>query len=262
MAILERHSPGNFCWIELATSDQNAAKKFYGSLFGWKVEDFPMGPNEVYSMFSLEGRRTGAAYSLRPEHREQGIPPHWQLYVAVASADATAAKVAQLGGKLVDPAFDVMDVGRMAVIQDPTGAVFAIWEAKRSAGTGIAGVDGTFCWADLYTPDREKAGTFYKGLFGWELMTEPEDHSGYTHIENGATPIGGIPPAGRAGNAPPHWMIYIQTSDCPATAAKAEALGAKTRLAPLTIPGVGTMAILADPQGAVFALFQSARASG
>ena len=92
MTNIDKHSAGSFCWIELHASDQNAANKFYSSLFGWQAHDEPMGPGEVYTLFKLDGRDAGAGCSLRPEERSQGIPPHWLLYIAVNNADATAAK--------------------------------------------------------------------------------------------------------------------------------------------------------------------------
>ncbi len=260
MPHIEKHAPGAFCWIELATTDQNAAKSFYGALFGWSVHDNPMRPNDFYSMFKLEGRETGAAYTLRPDQRSQGVPPHWMIYVAVESADATADRAAQLGGKVLARAFDVYDVGRMAVLQDPTGATFSVWQAKKHAGTGITGVDGTLCWADLSTPDRERAGQFYTSLFNWKILKDDEEPAHqYWHLKSGEEFIGGIPPAThRDPSTPPHWLAYFVVSDCDAAVAKAKQLGGKTHLAPMTLEDVGRFAVLADPQGAVFAVFQAA----
>jgi hypothetical protein len=253
--IIDKHPPGAFCWIELSTTDQNAAKGFYNSLFGWTAKDFPMGPNDFYTMFQLEGRDTGAAYTMRAEQRSQGVPPHWMIYIAVANADDAANRATQLGGKVPAPPCDVYDAGRMAVVQDPTGVVFALWQTKTHTGTGIAGVHGSLCWADLITPDVARAKTFYTGLFGWKISASENDPSGYLHIANGEDFIGGIPPASfRPPNAPPHWMAYFYVSNCDETAAKAKDLGGKVLLAPMAIEKVGRMAILADPQGAVFAV--------
>src|SRR5271165_540510 len=126
MPHIERHAPGSFSWIELATSDQSAAKTFYTTLFGWNFEDSPMGPNEFYTMFKLEARDCGAAYTQRGDEVQMHVPPHWNLYISVASADETAKKAAELGAKVLAPPFDVFTFGRMAVIQDPTGAVFCL----------------------------------------------------------------------------------------------------------------------------------------
>ena len=260
MANVDKHAAGSFCWIELHTSDQPAAKKFYDTLFGWNAEDMPMGPNEFYTIFKLQGRDAAAGCTLRPEETSHGVPPHWMIYITVDNADAAAAKAGQLGGTVLAPAFDVMDAGRMAVIQDPTGAVFCLWQANKSQGIGIAQVNGTLCWADLSTPDAKRASDFYTGLFGWQIVADPKDTSGYLHIKNGEHFIGGVPPAAhRPQGVPPHWMAYFQVDDVDATAAKASQMGAKLFLPPTTMEGVGRMSVIADPQGAVFSLFKSAR---
>jgi predicted enzyme related to lactoylglutathione lyase len=261
--MLPRYDPhcqaqaGVFCWIELATNDQAAAKQFYTSLFGWAVEDSPIGPDDYYSMFQVEGQNVGAAFTLRKE--QQGVPANWGIYISVENADSSAARAAQLGAKTCAAPFDVMEHGRMAVLQDPTGATFSIWQPKAHPGMGIAGVDGTLCWADLSTPDVA-ASRFYSNLFGWKIAQGEHDTSGYLHIMNGDDFIGGIlPSAHLRPGVPPHWLIYCLTSNCDATAAKAKQLGAKFFLEPMTMENVGRMAVLADRQGAAFAIFQPMR---
>jgi predicted enzyme related to lactoylglutathione lyase len=161
-----------------------------------------------------------------------------------------------MGGTVMAGPFDVMTFGRMAVIQDPTGAVFSVWEPKSHPGIGVAGEAGALCWADLSTADVDAAGAFYKGVFGWELTP---GEGGYLHIKNGETFIGGIPPAAhRNPNAPPHWLAYFMVEDCDASAAKAASGGANLYVPPMDIMKVGRMSVIADPQGAVFALFQAA----
>jgi uncharacterized protein len=260
MPTIAHHNPGSFCWFELGTTDQAAAKEFYTSLFGWTVNDFPIGPADYYSMFQLQGSDVGAAYTLRPDQVSQGVPPHWMLYIAVENADRTAAQAGENGGKIFAPPFDVFSFGRMAVIADPTGAVFSIWQAKEHKGTGIAGVDGTACWADLNTPDVATAQRFYTTLFHWDFQTSPKDPSGYLHIKNGEESIGGVPPASIYNpQIPPHWMIYFLTSDCDATAGRAKELGGHLAVPSTNIPNTGRYAVLKDPQGAVFAIFQPER---
>ena len=256
MASIDTHAPGTFCWIELGTTDQNAAKQFYGSLFGWAANDFPMGPSELYTIFQLDGRDAAAGFTLNAEMRSRGVPPHWMLYVATASADESADKAAKAGGTVIAPPFDVMDFGRMAVLKDPTGAVFSVWQPKSHTGTRIGSVPGTLCWADLSTTDQAGASKFYQAVFGWEIAPG-QDASGYWHIKNGAEFIGGVPPAERRNpNVPPHWLLYFYVEDCDASAAKAKASGATIHMGPMTIEKVGRMAVVGDPQGAVFAVFQ------
>jgi predicted enzyme related to lactoylglutathione lyase len=260
MANIDQHSAGSFCWIELHTTDQNAAKNFYGALFGWNPQDMPMGPDGVYTIFKLQGRDAAAGCSLRPDERSMGVPPHWLIYIAVDKVDGAVTKAEQLGGKILAPAFDVTDAGRMAVVEDPTGAAFCLWTAQKNSGIGIAHVAGTLCWADLSTPDPKRASDFYSGLFGWQLISDPKDPSGYLHIKNGEHFIGGVPPgAHRKPGAPPHWLAYFQVDDVDASASQAKQMGANLYLAPMTMEGVGRMSVIADPQGAVFAIFKSAR---
>ena len=262
MTNIDRHPNGAFCWIELATSDQSAAKTFYGALFGWTPNDMPMGPGESYTMFKLNGRDAAAGYTLRPEQRAMKVPPHWMLYILVENADASADKVAQLGGTAIVPPFDVMDIGRMAVIQDPTGAHFCLWQPKQSVANSIADVHGTFCWADLSTPNPARAEAFYSRLLGWQFTRDEKDPSGYLHIKNGEHFIGGVPPASyHPPGVPPHWLAYFQVNDVDATANKAKEMGATLLMPPMTMEEVGRWSVIADPQGAVFAIFKSARHS-
>jgi len=260
MTNIDRHPAGSFCWIELATSDQAAAKNFYGALFGWAPNDMPMGPDAYYTIFRLDGRDAAAGYTLRPDQVAQHVPPHWMLYILIENVDASASKVGGLGGNVIVAPFDVMDAGRMAVIQDPTGAYFCLWQAKKDSGTGIAHLHGTLCWADLNTADPERAKAFYSGLFGWQIMAGEKDSSGYLHIKSGEHFIGGIPPAGCCPpGVPPHWLAYFLVDDVDATANKAKEMGANLFMPPTTMEGVGSWSVIADPQGAVFAIFKSAR---
>ena len=259
MAHIDNPPPGSFCWMELATNDQNAAKTFYAALFGWSANDFPMGPGSFYTMFQLDGRDVGACYTLPPEELQSGAPPHWNLYIAVEKADDAAARASEIGGKIVAPPFDVMDAGRMAVIQDPTGAFFHVWQPMKHHGIGISNVNAAFCWADLNTGDAMAASAFYSALFGWKFELGEKDPSGYLHIKNGDSFIGGIPPAQyRDPNSPAHWMLYFQVADCDASSAKATELGARTYMPPMSIEGVGRMSVIADPQGAALSLFTPA----
>ena len=250
-----------FCWIELATSDQAAAKKFYSSLFGWTTDDSPMGPGAFYTMFRLGGKDVGGGYTLMADQVAMNVPPNWLVYVAVESADTSTERAKQLGAKVLAGPLDVMEYGRMAILQDPMGAVFAIWQPKQNPGMGVIGVDGAFSWADLNTPDPKRAAEFYSALFGWKLEKgEHDPEGGYLHIKNGEHYIGGVPPAKHLQpGVPPHWLIYFHTSDCDASSNKAKSLGANVCYGPVTMENVGRFSIAADPQGAYFSMFQPMR---
>ncbi|MBV9301972.1 MAG: VOC family protein [Acidobacteriaceae bacterium] len=257
MPVIESHTPGAFCWFELGTTDQAAAKQFYTALFGWSFNDFPIGPSEKYTIFQLGGEDAAAAYTLRDDQKSQGVPPHWLVYVAVENADEAGRRSAELGGQVYAGPFDVSDHGRMAVLADSTGAVFAVWQKKNHKGVGVTGENGTVCWADLSTPDSAKARHFYHELFGWNFVEGEKDTSGYLHIKNHEQFIGGVPsPSQRNPNAPPHWMIYFQVADCDVSTSKAKTQGAHVIFEPMSMEHVGRFSILNDPQGAVFSLFQ------
>jgi len=247
MPNVESHAPGNFCWVELATSDQGAAKTFYETLLGWGAADQPMGPGETYTIFKKAGRDVAAAYRQRPD--QAGVPPNWQVYVRVASADEAAAKATALGGTVLVPPLDVPDAGRMAVLQDPIGAVFAVWEPRRNAGLGVIDEPGAFCWAELMAKDLPRAATFYKSLFGWGTKDDPR----YTEWTLGGRSIGGMIEIQKDwGELPPHWLVYFQVDDCDAAVEKAKRLGGKLAMGPQDFPGVGRIGLLHDPQGAAF----------
>lgn len=257
MPTVERFAPGEFCWIEVASSNQKAANSFYAALFGWTVRDVPIGPDEVYSLLELQGRVAAGSFTISPDESAAGIPPHWHLYVAVVSADETAKKAAELGGKVVEAPFDIKDRGRAALIQDPTGAYISVWQANQRLGIGVTGEAGAFCWADLITPDQAKAKTFYEGLFGWKLKPGQEKESGYLHIMNGENYTGGVPPAHKnSPNDPPHWLIYFEAADVDKTFQRAKDMNARVLLRPMDFEGGGRVAMLADPLGAVFALYR------
>jgi predicted enzyme related to lactoylglutathione lyase len=240
--------------MELSTTNQDDAKAFYTSLFGWSYTENPSSPVGTYTMFRIGKPEVASVYTQLKDQTEAGIPPHWDLYVSVASADECVKKAAELGGRLFCPPFDIQSFGRMAVIGDPTGAVICIWEAKTDHGITLKNEPGCFCWADLSTPNQEAAEKFYTSLFGW---TTVPGEGGYLHLKNGEEFIGGILPANHlAPGVPPHWMGYFQVSDCATATAKARELGGTVCVEPMPIGNVGRMSVVADRQGAGFALFE------
>ena len=251
------YKPGTFCWVELGTTDSEAAKEFYTELFGWSFNDSPVGPGMVYTMLKLNGKDLGALYQMPAEMTSQGIPPNWLSYVSVASADEAAAKAKELGATLMKEPFDVMDVGRMAVVQDPTGAVFALWEAGTHSGAGVVNVPNSFCWNELATSDTAKAGDFYTGLFGWGKNVQQMGPMTYTSFMNGDRPAGGMYQLSpEMGSVPPHWLVYFAVDDTDAMLTKATDLGGTTIAPPMDIPGTGRFAIVRDPQGATFGIIK------
>jgi uncharacterized protein len=262
VAHFSSHTPGTFSWVELSTTDQKAAVAFYRALFGWELDEHPMGPDEVYSMFRIGGEDVAGGSRMSAPERESGVPPHWKLYVTVASADEAANKAQSLGATVLAPPFDVMEMGRMAVLQDPTGAVFHVWQAKTQIGAKILNEPGALCWSELTTRDTHVAEAFYTALFGWTAKHSTPGGMEYTEFSNLGQPGVGMMamPPHMPAHVPSFWMPYFQVADCDASAAKVAELGATVVVPAQDIPNTGRFAIVKDPQGAVFALFTFAAA--
>ncbi|HZO12487.1 MAG TPA: VOC family protein [Polyangiaceae bacterium] len=263
MPEISTHEPGTFSWIDLQTTNVAGAKAFYGELFGWQLQDMPAGDAGTYTMAKLQHRDVCGLSQQNDMMREQGVPPVWTAYVTVTSADQTANKARELGGKVVAPPFDVMDAGRMAVLQDPSGATFAIWQPKTHAGAGVLREPGTLSWVELATPDTEAPKRFYAGLFGWQPDTKGEGANAYTEWARGE----GQPHAGGMlqitsewgphwQSIPPHWMVYFAVASVDDTAGRAKSLAGKVLVGPKDIPKVGRFAVLQDPQGATFSIIK------
>ena len=250
------HTPGTFSWVDLSTSDPVDAKRFYGGLFGWTFDDLPVGDGIVYTMCRVDGKSVCAISGQAEQERSQGIPPHWNNYVTVEDVDASTAKAKELGANVIVEPFDVMDVGRMSVIADPTGAVLSLWEARTSIGAELVNVPGALTWNELATNDVERAKEFYGGLLGWRLEDMEGGGMTYTMIHNGDRPNGGIRPQSELeAGVPPNWLAYFAAERVDDSIAKAGELGGRVLVEPVTVPA-GRFAAIGDPQGAVFAVFE------
>lgn len=250
------YAHGSFCWVELSTTDTAAAKSFYSQLFGWDMDDSPV-PGGVYTMCKKGDAFVGAIQSLQEEMAAQGHPPFWLSYVNVDSVDKAVARAEELGAKIMAPPFDVMDAGRMAVLQDPTKAALALWEAKDHPGAGVIREPGALSWNELSTNDVDASRDFYTGLFGWTAETSDMGGRDYTIFSTPDDQVAGmmaITPD--MGPMPPSWGIYFDVEDPDATAARAGDLNANVLVPPMDFPG-GRFAVVADPQGAVFGVVRT-----
>jgi uncharacterized protein len=252
------YAPGTFCWVELTTTDQEAAKAFYGGLLGWKADDRPVGEGGyVYSMMQVDGKNVGAIALQPDQQREAGAPPVWNSYISVADADATVERAKELGATVHAPAFDVMDVGRMAVIQDPQGAFFEIWQPKAHFGASLVNAPGALVWNELGSPDLDASSAFYSALFGWTIAPfEGGGDEPYLAIKVGEANNGGIRPLNQPG-PPPHWLAYFGVEDIDAALERVRELGGAVHAGPIDIR-IAKIAVVADPQGAMFALYAGA----
>ncbi|HYM21015.1 MAG TPA: VOC family protein [Candidatus Kapabacteria bacterium] len=256
MATVTSYKPGNFSWCELVTSDQAAAKSFYSKVFGWDINDSPMGPDQFYTMLEIGGKPVGALYGMDKAQMDRGIPPHWNVYVSVTNVDESTKKAASLGGQILMEPFDVMEHGRMSIVKDPTGGMICLWQPVKFPGASLVGENGAFCWWELYTNDIEGAKKFYTSLFGWTTGGD----ANYAEWKNSdGVSIGGMMQIQKEwGEVPPHWMSYVMVADCDKTAELAKSLGAQVFVGPQDIPNMGRFAVLDDPQHAGFAIYQMA----
>jgi uncharacterized protein len=249
------YTPGTFCWVELHSSDADDAKRFYSGLFGWDFEDREVDRDGVYTLCRVDGKLVGALMQQHPE-MEAGVPPNWLSYASTDDVDTTATKAGELGANVMAEPFDVMDAGRMAVVQDPTGAVFAIWQPGGTFGAELVNVPGALTFNQLNTSDQGAAERFYSGLFGWKV--ESVDTGGgppYWGIANSEGRMNGGMMDLPDNSGPSHWLAYFGTDDLDATVAKIGELGGQVVVEPTPVP-TGRFAVAADPQGAFFAVFE------
>jgi predicted enzyme related to lactoylglutathione lyase len=248
MGTRTEYAPGTFSWVDLSTSDAAGAKRFYGDLFGWEFDDGEVPGGGVYTMCRIDG---AAVCGLSEQSQ---VPPAWNNYVTVASADDAVAKARELGANVIEEAFDVMDAGRMGLVADPTGAMLCVWQAGQNIGAQLVNAPGALTWNELHTPDVEAAGSFYESLFGWSR--EAMDTGGgpaYQVVRNGGRSNGGIMEV--PGGEPARWLPYFAVDSLDAASSTATASGGQLRVGPMPMPA-GRIAGFADPQGAAFALWE------
>jgi uncharacterized protein len=248
------YEPGTFCWAGLATSDPAVAERFYTRLFGWESEEQSGGEAGTFTVLRRSGHDVALLYRQQPEARAAGAPPHWTSYISVEDADATAARAGELGGAAVfrEP-FDVLDAGRVAAIRDPTGAIVSLWQPRSRIGATLVNEVGALCWNELATTDPERAKAFFAGLLGWHYET---DESGYASIRNGGRLNGGVrEQTEEERGIPPSWLPYFTVEKVDDAARDADRLGGRA-LSPAIEIHIGRIAVVADPLGAAFAVFE------
>jgi predicted enzyme related to lactoylglutathione lyase len=245
----ESYAPGTFCWADLGTTDGDSAKTFYTRVFGWEAVDGEPGESGVYTTFKLDGKDVAALYEMGEEERAT-LLPHWSSYVSVEDVDAASVRARELGAEVVAEPLDVREAGRMAVIRDPVGATVHLWQPGAQIGAGRVNDPGCMVWNELASPDPARAGAFYAELFGW---TAEPDQTGYATVRRDGAINGGIRPA-QAGE-PAHWLVYFSVAKADEAATAVAEAGGRVLAGPLDV-AVGRIAIAADPQGAVFALWE------
>ena len=252
---VKKYKPGEFCWTELGTPNPAGAKKFYRSLFGWKFTDYPMGGGFKYSIAGLRGKDVCGLYPMMPARKGTKAAPYWLPYVSVKSVDAMVKKATAAGAKVVTKPMDVMEQGRSAVLRDPTGAVFAFWQARAHGGAAASGDVGTVGWHDLNTRKPEAAAKFYTKAIGWKMERQSYSGNAYYLMKVGKESIGGIWPESMK-KLPPCWITYWQVENCAKATARVRRLGGRVLMGPITVPEMVHFAIARDPYGAVFAIME------
>ena len=256
------YAAGEFCWVDLATTDPDAAVRLYGELLG--VDAVPAGPPEEtggYGFFVKDGKQVAGYGPVQGE----GQPPAWASYIKVADADAAADKIRSSGGQVFMGPFDLpAESGRMAVTADPTGAVVCIMEQRRHHGAELVNEVGTWTWNELATRDMDAAERFYSSVFGWQVRPSeaaPEGAPyGMWHVDGERWPEG-IAGARVMGDetppdVPPHWMVYFSVMSADTAVETVRREGGSVILEPIDVP-VGRLAIFVDPQGATVGIIES-----
>ncbi|MFD7462474.1 MULTISPECIES: VOC family protein [unclassified Streptomyces] len=243
---------GGPCWTELGTSDLESAKRFYGTLFGWRSETDPRQEAGGYTIAHLGDAPVAA---LAPLYQESQ-PVAWNVSFAVSDADATARLVQETGGKVLVGPMDVFDVGRFVVALDPGGAAFQLWQPRTFPGAGVFNAPGALGWVELLTRDPARARDFYATLFGWTVSVS--EH--YTQWQVGGADFGGMITMDDKfpHEVPPHWLPYFAVEDVDAAAATATGAAGTVLMEPTSVPEGPRIAVLRDPQGAVFGVYRAA----
>lgn len=256
MSITESYAQGAPCWIDLVTTDVEAARAFYGSLFSWSYDGYPMpggtGETMTYYMSTIGGRNVAGLMQLGPEMAEQSS---WQTYIAVDDANAAAARVTEAGGTVLFPVDEIPGSGRMTIAFDPLGAKFGLWQTTGHIGSAVVNEAGAPIWHELQADDPAAAAAFYSAVTGAEAKTSDVGGISYTELLADGRSSAGIMPKQDAGQ-PNTWLVYFGAESPDDTATKAAELGGTVLEPAFDIPGVGRMAVLADPQGVVFAVMR------
>jgi uncharacterized protein len=244
---------GTPSWVDLGSPDVDASIAFYGEVFGWTASD--PGPPEAggYRFFLQDSKMVAGIGPLMQE----GQPPAWLNYVTVADADASASSARDAGATVWVGPMDVMDVGRMAIISDPTGAALGLWQPGRHKGAEIVNEPVSLAWNELNTRDTKAAKPFYAALFGWQAETAQMGDVEYTTWQLDGKPVGGMLAMGEQfpAQVPAHWLAYFAVEDADATVERIRAAGGDVMYGPVDIPA-GRFAVAGDPHRAVFGVIR------
>lgn len=264
MPIVSQHTFGRYCWVDLATTDPEAAQGFYGELMGWEFDNMYQDGELFYSMIQLDGKNVAGMGKLQPPQIEAGMPPVWSSYVCVEDAREMVKKCESLGAQALAGPMDIFDSGVLATLADPNGAVFSLWQPKQHIGFQVLMEPSAYFWVELYANNPTEDAEFYKNAFGWGLTADPDPSHPYLRFnqevreggdewERQVAGVLQIQPD--MGEVPPHWHVYFQTADVDASLQKALSLGGKQIHPVIEMPKVKLVGIT-DPQGANLTVIQ------
>lgn len=249
------NSSGQFVWHDLMTSDTDGAAKFYGEVAGWGTQAW--SGDTPYTLLTNNDAPLGGMTLISDEMRKNGVPPHWLPSVGVENVDESAAKAAELGGKIVAPPMDIPGAGRYAIIQDPQGASIAIFAGtgEMSGGPEWPPKVGEFSWHELVTTDHGAAFDFYSKLFGWDKQDEHDMGPMGIYLMFGkGNMYGGMMTKTADMPMPPNWLCYIKVADAKASTETIKSAGGTVMNGPMEVPGGDWIAQFSDPQGVMSAV--------
>ncbi len=254
MHVVTNYPDGVFNWVDLMSSNVEAAKKFYTGLFGWEAEDQPIDGGGVYTMFTLDGKNVAGMGELSADMQAQGIPSNWTSYVKHSDVDGVADRAAKAGGTIILPPMDVMEEGRMTMFIDPNGATVGVWQPKNHIGAQLVNMHNTLVWNELQTRGVEAAKSFFSAVFGW---TYDADANGYVTIsQDGRRHAGMIQMDESWGEVPPNWTVYFFVKNVETAVAKVKELGGNVLMPPTPAGEIGKFSVVQDPAGAVFTVME------
>jgi hypothetical protein len=248
-------------WIDLSSSDTGRAQKFYGAVFGWTFES--AGPDYGgYINASKDGRPVAGLMYNDPQWGQH--PDGWTTYFHTSDIKATAAAAAAAGGTTCVEPMEVKEKGWMAMLTDPAGAPFGLWQPTGHAGFEVVGEAGAPVWHELNTRDFSRAVSFYRDVLGWqtESVSDTDEFRYTTAVFDGEQVLGVIdaakfsPASGRdpqPEGVPSHWLFYLGCEDVDKTIELVTEHGGEV-LRPANDTPYGRLAQVADPTGAVFNL--------
>ena len=240
--------PGHFCWVDVAVADPTKTHKFFAELFGWSRRVRPTEDNQAYSIMTNHGEHVAGICAV-----ENAGPSQWMAYLLVSDLQQAESKVESLGGKVLRRGVEIPTFGILSVVEDPTGAVFALWKPGRQEFRKPR-QHGNVSWYELVSRDPDRAKQFYAELAGWELSETVYDGAPFTIFEKNGKELAGL----RAikGEELPAWHIYFAVDDVDQTAELCRSSGGTVVLPPFDVEGLGRCTMLKDPSGGYFGAFQ------